>query len=46
MMMAKGVEPVILTSPHFIEREDEAKAQLQRVYAETKRRKRMIYGRD
>jgi uncharacterized phosphosugar-binding protein len=46
MMMAKGVEPVILTSPHFIEREEEAKAQLQRVYAEAKRRRRMIYGRD
>lgn len=46
LMMQKGVEPVVLTSPHFIERQEEAQAQLQRVYKETKRRKRMIYGRD
>ncbi len=46
LMMAKGVEPVVLTSPHFIEQQAEAQAQLQRVYKETKRRKRMIYGRD
>jgi len=46
LMMAKGVEPVVLTSPHFIEQQEEAQAQLQRVYKETKRRKRMIYGRD
>ena len=46
LMLAKGVEPVVLTSPHFVENEQEAKDQLQRVYAEFKRRKRMIYGRD
>ncbi|MEO0564904.1 MAG: hypothetical protein AAF125_22545, partial [Chloroflexota bacterium] len=46
LMIAKGVEPVVLTSPHFVEHEDEAKAQLQRVYAEFKRRKKMIFGRD
>ena len=46
LMMQKGVEPVVLTSPHFVENRDEAEAQLQRVYAETRRRKRMIYGRD
>jgi uncharacterized phosphosugar-binding protein len=46
LMLQKGVEPVVLTSPHFIERQEEAQAQLQRVYKETKRRKRMIYGRD
>lgn len=46
LMMQKGVEPVVLTSPHFVERQEEAEAQLKRVYAETKRRKRMIYGRD
>ena len=46
LMMARGVEPVVLTSPHFVEREEEAQEQLQRVYAEFKRRKRMIYGRD
>ena len=46
LMMQKGVEPIILTSPHFVEHEAEAKAQLARVYAESKRRRRMIYGRD
>lgn len=46
LMIQKGVEPVVLTSPHFVDREEEAKAQLQRVYAEFKRRKKMIYGRD
>lgn len=46
LMMARGVEPVVLASPHFLEREEEAQEQLQRVYAEFKRRKRMIYGRD
>jgi len=46
LMLARGVEPVVLTSPHFVENEQEAKDQLQRVYAEFKRRKRMIYGRD
>jgi len=46
LMVAKGVQPVVLTSPHFVEHEDEAKEQLQRVYAEFKRRKKMIFGRD
>lgn len=46
LMMAQGVEPVVLTSPHFVEHEAEAEAQLERVYAEFKRRKRMIYGRE
>lgn len=46
LMMAQGVEPVVLTSPHFVEREEEAQEQLHRVYAEFKRRKRLIYGRD
>jgi uncharacterized phosphosugar-binding protein len=46
LMVQKGVEPIVLTSPHFTEREEESKAQLQRVYAEAKRRRRMIYGRD
>ena len=45
LMVEQGVEPVVLTSPHFVEREEEAKEQLQRVFAEFKRRKRMIYGR-
>jgi uncharacterized phosphosugar-binding protein len=46
LMVQKGVEPVVLTSPHFVQDKGEAEAQLQRVYAETRRRKRMIYGRD
>ncbi|MBI5668517.1 MAG: SIS domain-containing protein [Chloroflexi bacterium] len=46
MMAARGVEPVVLTSPHFAHRPGEAQEQLQRVYKEFKRRKRMIYGRD
>ena len=46
LMIAKGVEPIVLTSPHFVENEAEAKAQLKRVYTEFKRRKKMIYGRD
>jgi uncharacterized phosphosugar-binding protein len=46
LMIAKGTEPVVLTSPHFVEHQDEAKEQLQRVYAEFKRRKKMIFGRD
>lgn len=45
LMVQKGVEPVVLTSPHFVEREEEAKEQLQRVYSEFKRRKKMIFGR-
>lgn len=46
LMIAKGTEPVVLTSPHFVDNQAESEAQLQRVYAEFKRRKRMIYGRD
>ncbi len=46
LMMAKGVEPVVLTSPHFVDNQAESDAQLKRVYDEFKRRKRMIYGRD
>ena len=45
-MLEQGVEPVVLTSPHFVEREEEAREQLQRVYKEFKRRKRMIFGRE
>ncbi len=46
LMIHKGVEPVVLTSPHFVDRPEEAQEQLQRVYNEFKRRKKMIYGRD
>jgi len=46
LMVEMGVEPVVLTSPHFVEREEEAKEQLGRVYAEFKRRKRMVFGRE
>ncbi len=46
IMLAKGVEPIVLTSPHFADRPQEAEEQLQRVYREFKRRKRMIFGRD
>lgn len=46
LMLHKGVEPVVLTSPHFADRPEEAEEQLKRVYAEFKRRKKMIYGRD
>lgn len=46
LMLAQGVEPVVLTSPHFVDNQAESSAQLKRVYAEFKRRKRMIYGRD
>jgi uncharacterized phosphosugar-binding protein len=46
LMIAQGVEPVVLTSPHFIDSQSESNAQLKRVYDEFKRRKRMIYGRD
>jgi len=46
LMVEKGAEPVVLTSPHFVEREEESKEQLQRVYKEFKRRKRMVFGRD
>jgi uncharacterized phosphosugar-binding protein len=46
LMMEQGVEPVVLTSPHFVQSEGEAQEQLQRVYKEFKRRKRMIFGRE
>jgi uncharacterized phosphosugar-binding protein len=45
-MIAQGMEPVVLTSPHFADHPEEAEEQLQRVYQEFKRRKRMIYGRE
>jgi uncharacterized phosphosugar-binding protein len=45
LMIAKGSPPVVLTSPHFADRPEEAEEQLQRVYKEFKRRKKMIYGR-
>ena len=46
LMLARGVEPVVLTSPHFADQPQEAEDQLQRVYREFKRRKRMIFGRE
>jgi uncharacterized phosphosugar-binding protein len=46
LLLERGVEPVVLTSPHFADRPEEAEAQLERVYKEFKRRKRMIFGRD
>ncbi len=46
LLLERGIEPVVLTSPHFADRPQEAEEQLQRVYKEFKRRKRMIYGRD
>lgn len=46
IMLARGVEPVVLTSPHFAQHPEEAQEQLKRVYKEFKRRKRMIYGRE
>jgi uncharacterized phosphosugar-binding protein len=45
LMIAKGAPPVVLTSPHFADRPEEAQEQLERVYREFKRRKKMIYGR-
>lgn len=44
LMIKKGTPPVVLTSPHFADRPEEAEEQLKRVYAEFKRRKKMIYG--
>ncbi len=46
LMVGKGVPPVVLTSPHFADRPEESEEQLRRVYAEFKRRKRMIFGRE
>ncbi len=45
IMVEKGVEPVVLTSPHFVDRQEEARAQLQRVYQEHNRRKFILLGR-
>ena len=46
LMTKMGAPPVVLTSPHFADRPEEAEEQLRRVYAEFKRRKRMIFGRE
>jgi uncharacterized phosphosugar-binding protein len=46
LLVARGAPPIVLTSPHFADRPEEAEEQLQRVYKEFKRRKRMIFGRD
>ncbi len=46
LLVEYGTPPVVLTSPHFADRPEEAEEQLQRVYKEFKRRKRMIFGRD
>jgi uncharacterized phosphosugar-binding protein len=46
LMIAKGSPPVVLTSTHFADQPEEAQEQLQRVYQEFKRRKKMIFGRD
>jgi uncharacterized phosphosugar-binding protein len=46
LMLALGTEPMVLTSPHFADHPEEAEEQMQRVYREFRRRKRMIYGRD
>lgn len=46
LLVARGVEPIVLTSPHFADHPEEAEAQLQRVYKEFKRRKRLIFGRE
>jgi uncharacterized phosphosugar-binding protein len=46
LLVEMGKPPVVLTSPHFADRPEEAEEQLQRVYKEFKRRKRNIFGRD
>lgn len=46
LALARGYEPVVLPSPHFVESEAEAREQVRRVYAEHKRRKRMLFGRE
>lgn len=46
LAIALGYTPVVLPSPHFVESEAEARAQVKRVYAEFKRRKRMLLGRE
>lgn len=45
IMIERGVEPIVLTSPHFADRPEEAAAQLQRVYQEHNRRKHILLGR-
>ena len=45
IMVERGVEPIVLTSPHFADKPEEANAQLQRVYAEHNRRKYILLGR-
>lgn len=45
IMVENGYEPIVLTSPHFVQSQEESQVQLKRVYDEFKRRKRMIYGR-
>jgi len=45
VLLERGYTPVVLPSPHFVESEEEARAQVRRVYDEFKRRKRMIFGR-
>lgn len=45
IMTERGTEPIVLTSPHFVDHQDEAKAQLQRVYTEHTRRKHILLGR-
>jgi uncharacterized phosphosugar-binding protein len=45
IMVERGTEPIVLTSPHFADQQDEAKAQLQRVYKEHNRRKHILLGR-
>ncbi len=46
LMLKMGSTPIVLTSPHFADRPEEAEEQLKRVYQEFKRRKKMIYGRE
>ncbi len=45
IMVERGAEPIVLTSPHFVDRQEEATAQLQRVYREHNRRKHILLGR-
>lgn len=45
IMVERGAEPIVLTSPHFVDRPEEAKAQLQRVYREHNRRKHILLSR-
>ena len=45
IMVERGAEPIVLTSPHFVDNQAEANAQLQRVYTEHNRRKHILLGR-